>query len=54
MAVQLWKRAVMKRNDSRWPKKCLKKEIREIINADTTKSGKELKATMEGVSEGAI
>ena len=60
MAVELWERAaryikeVMEMDDNRWPKKCLKIEIRGIINGDPSKWGKELKQVMEGVREGAI
>ena len=60
MAVELWERAeryikeVMKMDEGRWPKKCLKEEIRGIINGDTTKWGKELKQAMEGVGKGTI
>ena len=37
------KKEVMKMDNSGWPKKCLKEEIREIINE--TKWGKELRGT---------
>ena len=60
MTVEFWERAaryvneVMKMNDGRWPEKCLKEEIRGIINGDTTKWGKYLKQAMEGVGKGTI
>ena len=53
IAVELWERAaryieeVMRMDDSRWPKKCLKEEVRGIINADVTKWGKELNEATE-------
>ena len=39
---------------ARWPKICLREEIRGISNRDSTKWGKEFKMAMDEVGEGGI
>ena len=54
MAVEMLETAaryiedVMKMDDSRWPKKCVREEIRGVINGDATKWGKELRGYGRG------
>lgn len=60
IGIEIWKRAakylreVMEMGDERWPKKCLKEEVRGIINGNPTKWGAELTKAMNDIGEGDI
>ena len=40
--------------EDRWPKICLREEIRRILNRNPTKRGKEFKMAMDEVGEGGL
>ena len=60
VGTELWKRAanylveVVEMNNDRWPKKCLREEIRGILNRNPSKWGKQLMNAMDEVGEGGI
>lgn len=45
---------IVKMGNARWPKICLREEIRGIINGNPSKWGKELKEAMEEVGDGRV
>lgn len=56
----MWKRAanylieVVIMGEDRWPNKCLREEVRGIMNGNLSKWGKKLKQAWESVGEGEI